>query len=226
MGQRYRFTFTETGDVLDPAAWVEDNNELAAEFNGYLDRDNFARNDIAQAEITANAFTKVEPFTSTSIYTPDNTLVSWQGGAGNDADGIFREAVTCEVDCLLVCELSLGWVWDKDVTDYSMTGVGPSGDPPGTPPTSVTVSDSTVDTIQFRIAVDGVEVARSGLFEDMHHRYGTYILGAKVVTSGVHTVSAECVLMRRRWEGLRQDGANTYTVDISNRVLLVTQEKR
>jgi hypothetical protein len=60
----------------------------------------------------------------------------------------------------------------------------------------------------------------------MHHRYGTYILGAKVVTSGVHTVSAECVLMRRRWEGLRQDGANTYTVDISNRVLLVTQEKR
>lgn len=225
MGLRYRFTFTENGDVLDPAAWVEDNNELAAEFNGYLDRDNFARNDVSQAEIAANAFTKVEPFYSTAIYTPDNDVISWQGGAGGGATGIFYEQVTCEVDCLLVCELSLTWVWDKDVTQYSFAGYGPVG-AAGVPPADIFVSESTVDTVQFRIVVDGVEVARSGLFEDMHHNCGTYILGATVVTSGVHDVSAQCILMRRRWEGLRQDGANTYTIDISNRVLLVTQEKR
>lgn len=225
MGQRYRFTFTENGDVLDPSQWVEDNNELASEFNGYLDRDNFARNDIAQTEITANAFTEVEAFGASgdagSAWSPDNTSVSWQGGTGSDTSGIFREEVTCAVDCLLVCELSITWEWDRDISGpYSLSGTGP------TSAADIFVSKSTVDTAQFRITVDGVEVARSGLFEDMHFNYGTYILGAQVVTSGVHVVAVECALMRRRWEGLRQEGPNTYTVIIGARTLLTTQEKR
>jgi hypothetical protein len=221
MGQRYRFTFTENGDVLDPSQWVEDNNELASEFNGYLDRDNFARNDIAQTEITANAFTEVEAFSVTvAPYSPDKTTVSWQGGLSSDADGIFGEDIECDVDCLLVCELCFTWEWDKDLTEYSMTGEGPESS------TNIFVSKSTVDTAQFRITVDGVEVARSGLFEDMHHRYGTYLVGSKVIPAGVHRVAVECALMRRRWEGLRQGGSNTYTIIVGARNLVVTQEKR
>lgn len=226
MGQRYRFSFNENGDVLDPSSWIEDNNELAAEFNGYLDRDNFGRGDIVQAEIVANAFTKVEGFASTSIYTPERTNVSWQGGAGNDAAGIYSKEITATVDCGLCVEVNLTWVWVKLTTQYSVSGSGPVGNPAGTPPNPIPLSTFAVDTVQFRITVDGVAIGQSGLFEDMHHNYGTYLLGATVLTSGVHTVRVECCVARRRWEGLGQDGICTYAVNISNRNLVVTQERR
>lgn len=218
MGQRYRFTFTENGDVLDPTQWVEDNNELASEFNGYLDRDNFARNDIAQTEITANAFTEVESFPSTTSFTPDQSTLTWQGGAGNNASGVFQSEITCSVDCLLVCEVNLTWTWANGGT-WSKAGTGPTASP-------WTLSTFATDCIQFRVVVDGVEVARSGFFDDTHQKYGTYLVGATVVTAGVHIVSVECAVGRRRWEGLRQEGANTYDVAIANRNLVVTQEKR
>lgn len=220
MGQRYRFTFAENGDVLDPISWVEDNNELASEVNGYLDRDNFGRGDIAQNEITANAFTYVEGFASEVPFTPDQTAIGWQGGAGNGANGIFNQEVTCEVDCLLAVEFNVTWTWDKAISDYSITGTGGSDVPPWS------LSTYAVDTIQFRIVVDGVEVARSGLFEDMHYKYGTYLVGAKVVTAGLHTVSVECAVNHRRWEGLGQDGTCTYPIDIENRCMVCTQERR
>lgn len=219
MGQRYRFTFNEAGDVLDPSSWVEDNNELAGELNGYLDRDNFGSADIVQAEIVANAFTMVESFGSTTTFAADRTNTGWQGGGATGASGIFREDITATVDCGLCCEMNVSWAWAKTTAQYSVTGGGPTGTP-------WTVSTFTVDTIQFRILVDGLEVARSGLFEDMHHNYGTYLVGATVVTSGVHIVSVECSLNRRRWEGLAQDGANTYAVNITQRNLVITQERR
>jgi hypothetical protein len=218
MGQRYRFTFTENGDVLDPSQWVEDNNELASEFNGYLDRDNFARNDIAQTEIQVGAFTEVFANGYGASYTPDKDTLGWQGGAGVNANGIYLQSVPCPVDCLLVIEVSLSWIW-ANAGVSSKTGAGPTGAP-------WTVSTFATDTIQFRVLVDGVEVARSGFFDDTHQYYGTFLVGDAVVTSGAHRVSVECAVGRRRWEGLSQRGSNTNDVSLDQRYVIITQEKR
>lgn len=218
MGQRYRFTFTENGDVLDPSQWVEDNNELASEFNGYLDRDNFARNDILQAEITANAFTKIDSNGYTTAYTPSQQDIGWQGGNGVNSAGIYTRDITCPVDCGLVVEASLSWMWNS-AGATSITGSGSTASP-------WISSTFASDTIQFRVLVDGLEVSRSGLFDAIHQYYGTFLVGAKVVTSGVHTVSVECSVNRRRWINLRQDGPCTFSVDIESRHVVVTQEKR
>lgn len=231
MGQRYRFAYTENGDVLDPSQWIEDNNELASEFNGYLDRDNFGQATIVQAEITSNTFTKVEAFDSATVFTPDKTSITWQGGTGNNAFGIFQETVTCTVDCLLVSEVTLTWDWDNGGS-WSLDnatvfpGGGGAGGGPVASGTPTALSTFATDTVQFRITVDGIEVCRTGLFDDTHQQYGTYLVGAIPVTAGTHIVAVECALNHRRWEGLAQVYANLYDVDIGTRYMLVTQEKR
>lgn len=218
MGQRYRFSYSESGDVLDPSQWIEDNNELASEFNGYLDRDNIGEATIEQNEIAANTFTDVSFSGSTTTYRPDKTSIGWQGGAGNNANGIYNTTETCEVDCLLVVELTLTATWDNG-TNTSITGSGSTAAP-------YALSTFTTDTVQVRVVVDGVEVARSGLFDPIHKSFGLYLVGAIPVTSGDHEVYVECAMNRRRWEGLAQEGSCTYDIDFNERGVLITQEKR
>lgn len=216
MGQRYRFGFQENGDVLDAEFWTSDNNELASEFNGYLDRDNIGAATILQAEIVNEQFTTIDNFSSVVPYTPDRQTVSWQGGNGNNASGIFQQEVTCAVDCVLSVEVALSWVWAS--ADWSMLSSGVA--PPGT------VSTFRTNCIRFRVAVDGVDVCRTGFFDDTHRYFGTYMVGATIVTSGTHTVSVEVEASRRVWETLDVYNNNSFNVDIKNRNMLIIQEKR
>jgi len=216
MGQRYRFNWNDENDVLDPTAWVEDNSEFAGEFNGYLDRDNFARADIVKAEIVDESFTVVDSQTSTTTYTPDRQVVSWQGGGGNGALGIFQRTVTCDVDCALSVECNLTWTWASSAWSMVSDGAAAPGE----------VSTFRTNCVRFRIVVDGVDLCRTGFFDDTHRYFGTYLVGATVVTSGQHVVSIECEVSRRTWETLALFNNNTFNVDIKNRHLLVIQEKR
>jgi len=209
MGQRYRHNYQETGDIIDPLFWVLDNNEMAGEVNGGMDRDNLAQADIAQAEIVNDAFTALEALGSATGYTPETTITSWQGGTGNDAAGIFNiTTVECPVDCLLDVRVTLTWQW-----------AGPNWSWSATYPVEA-------DTIEFRLMIDGIEVGRAGPFEDAHDRYATYLMGQRVVTAGFRVISVECLVARRRYEGLSITGPCTYQPTVTDRRLWVIQEKR
>lgn len=216
MGQRYRFGFQEEGDVLDPTFWVYDNNEMGAEFNGYLDRDNIDRATILQAEIVEDQFTTIDRYTSDVAFTPDRQAISWQGGGGNDADGLFRKEITCAADCVLSVEAHLTWRWDDAAWSMLSSGAVSPGE----------TSTFRTNCLRFRLTVDGVDVCRTGFFDDTHRYYGTYLVGATVVTSGTHVVTLEVEATRRLWETLAIYNNNSGDVSINTRQLLVIQEKR
>lgn len=209
MGQRYRHNYQETGDIIDPLFWVLDNNEMAGEVNGGMDRDNLAQADIAQAEIVDDSFVSVSSASSTTNYAPDTTVTTWQGGTATGASGIFYVTnVECKVDCVFDVRVHVSWQWSGANASYTATPYWYA------------------DTITFRLLVDGIEVCQAGPFEDMHDRYGTYLMGQLIVTAGFRTIAVECLVAKRRYEGLDIVGTTTEAPTITERYMLAKQEKR
>lgn len=210
MGQRYRVGYQEGGDIIDPSFFVQDNNEYAGEVNGGMDRDNFPASTIAQIEIVDEAFTSITVYGSSTSYAPDISTASWQGGSGNNADGIFYITTEeCQVDCVIDVHVSLVWTWSgAGVASYNAA------------------EPWEADAIEFRLLIDGIEVCRAGPFEDVHDYYSTFLMGELVVTAGFRTIAVECLPARRRYEGLDVTGTTTYQPTIIDRRVTIIQDKR
>lgn len=216
MGLRYRQTYYENGDIVDPTGWVLDNNELAGEVNGSLDRDNIPASTIVQAEIvgiSANGgpFTSIFYRWSDTAYAPTYTTTAWQGGTGNGVNGIFSYTVTADEDCVLVVEMDTEWA----------TGAFHGGGPVDWPRIS--------DTMQLRITVDGIVIAQSGYLPILHLKqiaYATYLIGSGVVVAGDHDIRVEVqVAQRASIDDTIQVPCQTEMTFLT-RNLCVTQEKR
>lgn len=214
MAQRYRMNYLESGDVIDPTPWVLDNNELAGEVNGGLDRENLAEGDIVRSEIVAWTFTRHGIRASSTTFTADGATVAWQGGNNNDANGIFAVTVTCAEDCLLHAEMTLtaGWIRPPAPAPASSYSVGTDG--------------WTVDTVQIQLCIDGVAVATSGYYDDWNYLFSAALVGSAVVTAGQHIISVQCQLMKRNSNDDAGHGTCTGDVAFYNRTLLYEQEKR
>jgi hypothetical protein len=209
VGQRYRHNYQETGDIIDPSFFVLDNNELAGEVNGSMDRDNLPASTIAQNEIVAGAFTTVTAYGSETSFAPDITITGWQGGTANNAFGIFYITTEeCEVDCVVDVHVSLAWRWANAAASFNAAYPWEA------------------DTIEFRLLVDGIEVCRAGPFEDVHDRYATFLMGQLVVTAGFRTIAVECLAARRQYEGLDITAGCTDQPTITSRRMIVIQERR
>ena len=100
MSLRYRVEFSESGDVLDPQVWNLNQNELASEFNGGLDRDNILPAVIPEGMVVDNAFTRISSTPADTQFNPDDSLRSWQTIPNTSL------SLTMTQDCLLLCEWS------------------------------------------------------------------------------------------------------------------------
>ena len=105
MAFRYRQRYFATDDALNIDDWNHNMKELAEEFNGYLDRDNFPNGSFGQAQIVDNAFNKVHYTTDASL-TIDMTTTSWQSGSISDD-------IDCKFDCLLLIEFGCANDWSS-----------------------------------------------------------------------------------------------------------------
>lgn len=204
MSLRYRVEYSESGDVLDPQVWNLNQNELASEFNGGLDRDNIEAAIFTEGVIVDNAFTRISSAPASVAFNPDASLRSWQVMDNTSL------SLTMEQDCLLLCEWSGTWTWDNVYT-------------PSTPP-----DPYTEDAIAFRIVVDGVDVtAASQFFGSSIRKCSTYIVGATPVSAGAHVIQVECYIARVRDQDLRLAEEDVEgAVTINERELLVTERRR
>lgn len=202
MSLRYRVEFSESGDVLDPQVWNLNQNELASEFNGGLDRDNILEAVFTEGVIANNAFTRISSAPASAAFNPDASLRSWQAMDNTSL------SLTMEQDCLLLCEWSGTWTWDNVYT----AGTAPY----------------TEDGIAFRIVVDGVDVtAASQFFGSSIRECSTYIVGATPVSAGAHVIQVECYIARVRDQDLRLAEEDVEgAVTINERELLVTERRR
>jgi len=202
MSLRYRVEYSESGDVIDPQVVNLNQNELASEFNGGLDRDNIEAAVFSEGMIVDNAFTRVSSAPASTAFTPDASLRSWQPMTNTSL------SLTMPQDCMLLCEWSGTWTWDNTYAGGS--------------------APYTEDAVAFRIVVDGVDVSGSSQFFGASIREcSTYIAGATPVSAGAHTIQVECYIARVRDQDLRlaeDDVAGA--VDINERELLVTERRR
>ena len=211
--------YDENGDILAPEFFVESQAKLAGVFNSGLDRDNFGENDIASGEFTAadRPFNAVHQNTSETTYPPDITLTSWQGADGNDGSGIHSETFTADADGLYLLYWSGAWSWSGA---YSFSTSGGAADRADT--------KDVVDTIRFRIVVDGspVKGAMSLPFEDANEYHSTYLVGAIVLAQGTHTVGVACQCARRVTQTMAVRGGCTNQPSILERILLIRARER
>lgn len=205
MGLRFVQTYTENGDILDGLGWVLDNAELAGEVNGSMDRDNLPASTISRSEIVNGAFTDTLYLASSSVFTPDETTTQWQnGGSGT---GIVRTTLTAEEDCVVTVELFVGWTWASNAVSYD-------------------TADTSCNTIQIRMSIDGQVFALSERHDDTRWSDHVTLVGIAVVNAGNHSLIAECRVVRVTCNDEQEVDVVTEGLTIPYRGILVTEEKR
>lgn len=218
----YRQEYDENGNVIDPLQlWLVNNNTLAGVINGDLDRDNLPQATIAAAEVTSQTFNVVHSAATDTTYTPDKTSTDWQGGTGNDATGVVSYQWTAAQDAHYDIHWSGEWAWNGT---SSLVEDNTAVDAAGLPDRRFFTD--TVDTVEFKISIDGNVIATAGPFSDTQNNMATYIIGCAQLVAGVHTLRVECAMFRRVAQTDVQDGVTTNTLVVGSRCWVMIQRQR
>jgi hypothetical protein len=210
MGLKFHQGCDENGNVINPEFFTEGMADLGGEFNSRLDRDNFAKADIVDDDLDGgvpSVFLFLSSEKSDTSFSPDMTLTDWQGGDGDDANGIADITWTAPQDAHYDVHVSIGWTWNGS---WSWT-------------TSGTRPDRTdiYDTIMVRINIDGNTLAIAGPFEDGNIQWATYLCGSIQLPQGYHELKIECQVVRRIAQNGQEDGPCTNDVTINSRAVVV-----
>lgn len=175
MARRYPVERPFDGETLRVEAWNNNHNELAQEFNGYLDRDNFENNGLDDENVIAGSFNE---FGSTAVGTDislTTDTVAWETTDGTTS----MPSITKEVDgeALIVAEFSPYWEWQ------TFDGL--------VEPDEDTEYGRQTRCVRFRVLVDGSEVALSGWISSDRERDAMYLVGVAPVSAGRRVVTTE-----------------------------------
>lgn len=130
MAWRYKQHGPQSGDAIVPSDWELNHKEMASEFNGYLDRDNFRENifsvkggiqNDSSPLIKNNTFNEFfhSNFNS-EVHTRFTTFASSNAGwhyrgyenAGSSEQNYAKIDIDLPVEALLICEFSCSFQWN------------------------------------------------------------------------------------------------------------------
>jgi hypothetical protein len=208
---RYRREFFEDGDIVSPVDWNINMAEYANELNGYLDRDNFPAAAFSLSHILPETFNKFNRNSHADVFTVNTNTTGWQDNDGTTDLGLI--SLDCSVDSLVECAFSCWWEW----AGHTLPG---------------DVTDN--DVIQFRIVVDGEEVAVSGFQSNLWKKRSVFIGGPLFISAGLHTAKAQCRVGRITPVSTATVGPKDSTsfvicqmaVDVKDRELYTKQRRR
>ena len=219
MANEYRQNWDENGNILDPSMWLEDNNRLAGEVNGGLDRDNFPANTIVSTEMSGGDFVEVQMDSTNTAYSPDRTSTDWQGGSAAGATGLAMEEWVGEEDEHVDVHFNATWSWNGSTSIYEAGSTGNR-------PTQTDPNEQYYDTVELRLVVDGNVVATLGPFDDGAEYAATYGVASIQLPSGNHKATAECRCARRSIQSGSLRGVCTNTITFTARSLVVLERFR
>ena len=208
MAYRYRQEIVETGNVVEASWWNANQAELASEFNGGLDRDNFGVAAFNTDHVESETFTKVTAVDMGSdTFTADTETTDWQW---EDADAELGNVdLVVEHDCVAIVEWSGQLVWEGGATDQSFVGAVYSE-----------------DAAEFRITVAGTTIATTGPVGDQRWHDTMYLCGAVPLPPGTHNVRVWMRVANRNFNGLSVKTTAINSVDVTYGVLLITERRR
>jgi len=196
MAFRYRVEYSESGDVIDPIAWNRNMSEMAEEWNGGLDRDNFPMNFVSQSMLLKDQCTiiKSDSYTESEEYLVDMDTSSWNHTSALVVLGGIDLIVP--TDCIATAEFGCGWHWPGYIASVPYNQ----------------------DVVRFRIVVDGLPVSESGLISRGRYKDAVQLVGCAIITAGRHRVWAEVQTGRC----VRQDASmSLYTANMAADVIVV-----
>jgi hypothetical protein len=200
MAYRYSKTRPVADEALDPRDWNLNMKELADEFNGYLDRDNIPEESISLSMVEAETFAKIHCDSIGSTTIITGDTTGWVDGGATDI-GKIEEFFP--FDCTLVIEWSGTYEWN--------TAVG------------------TDTAAEFRILVDGEEVAATGPNLAFYLEGSSYIPGVAQVLAGSHTIKVQARInqyLKFKESFLRAvSGGVVSNLDIKERELIVVERR-
>jgi hypothetical protein len=209
MSYVYRQEYVETGNIIEPGWWNANQKEIAGEFNGGLDSDNLPLASISQTMLADNACNSIttETGSSANAVTLSVETTDWQS-SDSGGDEIGSVTIECDVDALLIVEWSGEWEWSGTAAQGSFS------------------ASFAEDAIEFRITVDGTEIAMTGPLGDQRWKDCTYLVGAQPVAPGPHTITVGARVAQRNFDGLGVFDKSLRIPTINNRELIITQRKR
>lgn len=170
MAHQWRQQRVQDGDLADPWDWINLNKHLAEEFNGRLDRDNLPQDAIDNGLIKPNAFNEVYRNGSSFTAPLGGDVGGWYNKS--TAGTVLQEvAFTLTSDAMAIIRWSGTW-------GFSAT-------------TAYQGIDNDDEWVEFRIVVDGAEIARHPRSSMARGEWGGGIVGAIALAPGPHVVGLE-----------------------------------
>ena len=145
-------------DMVDPEDFNTNMRELANEYNGMLDRDNFKENEFGIDEIQKLAFTRVLSKTR-------RVARYAYGESTSFSDDILSIEYESPHDGMLICE------WSGDVEFFA-------------PPTKNNTAPTKAQILTIRLSVNGSEIGKVLRVSGARYRVPLYMVGAIPISPG------------------------------------------
>jgi hypothetical protein len=151
----------QNGDIVDPEDFNLDMRELAGEYNGMLDRDNFQEHTFNFRDIQLNTFNR--------IYTHSHKDFKITNDTTSFQNGIMGFVFDAETDGTLICEWSGELIFPL-------------------PPSSSNLASPTAQFASLQMTVNGSVVAEINRVSGGSFRTAVYMVGAVPISPGRVTV--------------------------------------
>ena len=152
----------QDNDIISPEDFNSDMRELAGEYNGMLDRDNFSEQSLRTADLAPESFTK--------IYTFNNLNMSVSNETTSFQNGLMSFIFEAESDGVLICEFSGGVHFENP------------------PSVSNQISD-TCQILTLQMTVNGAVIGEILRTSGGSSKYCVYMVGAIPISPGRVIVS-------------------------------------
>ena len=151
-----------SGEVVDPRPVMRLFNRLAGEINGHLDRDNVPRGLLTKDELEVGALREDG---SVNGYTPIQ-LFAYQGGSWTDIGTGATATPTITSDSIIRVVGCVNYSWFVGSLQYN-------------------------SRVQFRLMINGAQVAISGWLHNAHAKSSAKLIGISPVPAGPSTITLQ-----------------------------------
>ena len=206
MAHRYRIVHASDGDITDPRDLTRNLEEVAAEVNGRIDRDNIVEQGITTAMIKGAAFNQFrqDSFANGAADVELNKDTLAYQRTGNNGNRLGKITIDLDVAMEIRAFWSAEWTWDYSTPSLS------SGD-----------IKNNNNNLRFTLQIDGVEVSRIHRRNALNRTFCGFMVGVQQLPAGQHTIE----VLGRLWDE-RYDDTATMVCTVLTRELLMWGRRR
>lgn len=186
---RYKQEWFEDGDVTRPEDWLDNVSEIANEFNGYLDSDNFRELSLGMEYVKQKAFNSFLTYSEFRPWDFDYGFPGWTARSGSESDDLATVKGEVANDALYIIDFGCRWHWARLAVSESYLKKGKKWNQFGD---RIHRNWHHVHTcVRFRLVANNTVVAESGWSSNTMVNSSLHLTAAIPLPAGSVVVRAE-----------------------------------